>query len=101
MKPPRHALLVLAAGASRRLGEPKQLLRVDGESLVHRAVRFGLATNPAQALLVLGAGAGEVRAEVADLPVTPLVCDQWQAGLGASLAAGMAALMLQLRLKRA
>ena len=92
MTAPRHALLVLAAGASRRLGEPKQLLRVDGESLVHRALRFGLATDPAQALLVLGAGAGEVRAEVADLPVTPLVCDHWQAGLGASLAAGVKAL---------
>ncbi|GAB2663452.1 nucleotidyltransferase family protein [Arenimonas aestuarii] len=92
MSVPRHALLVLAAGASRRLGEPKQLLRVDGESLVHRAVRFGLATDPTQALLVIGAGAGEVRAGVADLPVTPLVCDHWRDGLGASLAVGVKAL---------
>lgn len=92
MNPPRHALLVLAAGGSRRLGEPKQLLRLDGESLVRRAVRSGLATDPTQALLVLGAAADAVRAEVADLPVTPLVCDHWQAGLGASLATGVAAL---------
>lgn len=89
---PRHALLVLAAGASRRLGEAKQLLRVDGESLVHRALRSGLATDPAQTLLVLGAEAGAVRAEVADLPATPVVCSDWQAGLGASLAAGVKAL---------
>lgn len=92
MNPPRHALLVLAAGASRRLGEPKQLLRLDGESLVHRAVRYGLATAPAQAVLVLGAAADAVRAEVAGLAVTAVVCRNWQDGLGASLATGVQAL---------
>lgn len=92
MTRPRHALLVLAAGSSRRLGEPKQLLQFDGESLVRRTVRAGLATAPAQALLVLGAAADEVRAEVAGLPVTAVPCANWQAGLGASLAAGLGAL---------
>jgi len=92
MSLPRHALLVLAAGASRRLGESKQLLRFDGESLVRRTVRVGLATAPAQAVLVLGAAAAEVTAEVADLPVTPVPCTNWRAGLGASLAAGLGAL---------
>ena len=92
MSAPRHALLVLAAGASRRLGESKQLLRIDGESLVRRSARLGLATRPAQALLVLGAASEAVSAEVADLPVTKVHCRGWEAGLGASLATGLQAL---------
>ena len=92
MSLPRHALLVLAAGASRRLGEAKQLLRINGESLVRQAVRAGLSTAPAQALLVLGASPRDIAAEVGDLPVTPLICPDWQAGLGASLARGLGAL---------
>lgn len=92
MSAPRHGLLVLAAGASRRLGEPKQLLPFDGESLVRRSTRAGLATGPAQALLVLGAAPDRVAAEVADLPVTPVPCPGWQQGLGASLATGLRAL---------
>ncbi|HEX5693021.1 MAG TPA: nucleotidyltransferase family protein [Arenimonas sp.] len=92
MKPPGHALLVLAAGASRRLGEPKQLLQLGGQSLVRRSVRAGLATAPSQAWLVLGAVADAVSAEVADLPVRPVFCAGWQAGLGASLATGLGAL---------
>lgn len=92
MNLPRHGLLVLAAGASRRLGEPKQLLRLDDESLVRRAVRAGLSTGPAQAVLVLGAAPRDVAAQVSDLPVAPVVCADWQAGLGASLATGLRAL---------
>jgi len=92
MTRPRHGLLVLAAGASKRLGEPKQLLQLQGESLVRRTVRAGLGTGPAQAVLVLGAMPAAVAAQVADLPITPVPCPDWQAGLGASLAAGLAAL---------
>lgn len=92
MSAPRHGLLVLAAGASRRLGEAKQLLRFDGESLVRRATRLGLATKPAQALLVVGAAADAVATEVADLPIATLPCPDWRDGLGASLAAGLHAL---------
>lgn len=92
MSAPQHALLVLAAGASRRLGEPKQLLRFDGESLVRRTVRAGLETAPAQAIVVLGAASDAVSAEVAGLPVTRVPCAGWDTGLGASLAAGLRAL---------
>ena len=92
MSPPRHGLVVLAAGASRRLGEPKQLLRFEGESLVRRTVRAGLSTAPSQAVLVLGATPGDIAAEIAGLPVARVACPQWQAGLGASLATGLGAL---------
>jgi CTP:molybdopterin cytidylyltransferase MocA len=92
MSAPRHALLLLAAGASRRLGQPKQLLRLDGETLVRRAARLGLATAPAEALVVCGAHAEAVWRELADLPLRRVDAADASAGLGASLAIGLAAL---------
>lgn len=91
MNPPRHALVLLAAGASRRLGLPKQLLRIEGETLLHRAARFGLATAPAQAILVLGAQADTIATAADGLALQRVHCPDWEEGLGASLRAGLAA----------
>jgi CTP:molybdopterin cytidylyltransferase MocA len=88
----RHAVVLLAAGASRRLGQAKQLVVVDGESLVRRAVRAGLATEPAQALIILGAHAAAVEVEVAGLPLMRVECPDWTEGLAASVRAGVQAI---------
>lgn len=48
-----HAVVVLAAGSSRRLGQAKQLLRRHSETLLHRAVRLAVATSPATLVVVL------------------------------------------------
>lgn len=65
----RHAVLILAAGRSRRLGFPKQRLRVRGESLLARTVRIAASTRPAHVLVALPAHdpglAGEVDAALA------------------------------------
>lgn len=90
--PSTHGLIVLAAGASRRLGKSKQLLRLHGETLVRRAARLGLATTPLAAIIVLGADADPVYASVADLAVRRVDCIDWQQGMGASLRAGLTAL---------
>ena len=87
-----HGVVVLAAGASRRLGQAKQLLRIDGEALVHRAARLALATAPVAAVLVVGADADAVVAAASDLPLRRVDCIDWQRGMGASLQAGLAAL---------
>jgi len=39
-------IVVLAAGASRRLGHPKQLVEIDGEPLIRRAYRIASAVAP-------------------------------------------------------
>jgi molybdenum cofactor cytidylyltransferase len=54
---PRLAIAILAAGASRRLGQPKQLLRYDGETLLQRAVDAARGAGAARMLLMLGANA--------------------------------------------
>jgi CTP:molybdopterin cytidylyltransferase MocA len=89
MMPSPHAVVLLAAGESRRLGRPKQLVPVAGEALVRRAARAAIATDPAQALIVVGARADQVWAAVADLPLIRVDCAGWAAGLSASLHAGL------------
>jgi molybdopterin-guanine dinucleotide biosynthesis protein A len=41
--PVRRAALILAGGASRRMGRPKAALELEGETLLHRVVRIALA----------------------------------------------------------
>ena len=90
--PPRHGVVLLAAGGSKRLGQAKQLLALGGETLVHRAARLALATSPGDAVLVLSAHADAVLAGVATLALRPVRCADWERGMGASLRAGLAAL---------
>ena len=80
-----HAVVVLAAGGSTRLGQPKQLLTRDGETLVHRAVRLALETSPAQVLVVVGANREAIAAGVADLQCEVVSNNGWQSGMAGSL----------------
>ena len=47
------AAVVLAAGASRRLGRPKQTLMLGGETLVERALRVAMEAGLSPAIVVL------------------------------------------------
>ena len=46
--------VILAAGGSSRLGQPKQLLTFRGETLIHRTVRAAAAAGCAPILVVVG-----------------------------------------------
>lgn len=87
-----HVAVVLAAGASRRLGQPKQGLRRDGETLLHRAARLAISTGAQRVLVVLGAHSGAMAACVADLAVECIDNDAWEEGLASSLRAAVRAL---------
>ena len=47
--------IILAAGASRRLGQPKQLLKYRGETLLERALRAAKEAGASPVLVLLGA----------------------------------------------
>ena len=53
--------LLLAAGASRRMGRPKQTLFVGGQTLLDRALQQTLGSDLERVILVLGHQAGEIR----------------------------------------
>jgi CTP:molybdopterin cytidylyltransferase MocA len=94
-QPPRQArataVLVLAAGASRRLGRPKQLVCLGGVPLVRRALGVALALRPRWAAVVVGAHATRVAAAVRGCGAPVVRARRWREGLAASLAAGVRA----------
>ena len=88
-----HAAILLAAGASRRLGRPKALLDIDGEPLVRRSARALLATTPVELWVVTGdPGIGaRIAAALEGLPVRCIPCADWDDGMAASLRTGVMA----------
>jgi CTP:molybdopterin cytidylyltransferase MocA len=84
--------LVLAAGAGRRIGGPKALLRLHGTPLAERAVRVARAGGCDPVVIVLGAAAERVRADADLAAATVVVNPAWESGLASSLRAGLAAL---------
>lgn len=87
-----HAAVLLAAGGSRRLGRPKQLLTRDGETLVRRAARLALDTSPRRLLVVVGAHRDRVAAALSGLACEIVRNPLWERGLAGSLQAAAAAL---------
>lgn len=84
------SLILLAAGNARRYGSPKQLQEMDGETLVYRAARAALGSG-ARCLVVTGAQAPDVTAELADLDLRCVYNPEWSRGMGSSLASGLRA----------
>ena len=83
--------LVLAAGGSRRLGQPKQLLPFGGATLLDHTVATARDCGFAQLIVALGGSADDVRATV-DLSGTDVVVnDQFGEGCSSSIAAAMRA----------
>jgi len=86
-----HAV-VLAAGGSRRLGRPKQLVELDGRSLLRRAVEIALAADVASVTVVLGAREDAMAPELAGLAVRIVHNPDWQTGMGSSIRCGVRSL---------
>ncbi len=71
--------------------EPKQLHRIDGETLVRRVCREALASNLAQVILVTGHAHRRVEAEVADLDLLAVHNPHYRGGQSGSVRRGLAA----------
>ncbi|MDV3308133.1 MAG: nucleotidyltransferase family protein [Cyclobacteriaceae bacterium] len=81
--------IVLAAGASSRLGQSKQLLLVEGEPLLRRIARTSCESNADRTLVVLGDNEREHGRVIRDLPLYICIHSGWEKGMGSSLKAGM------------
>jgi molybdenum cofactor cytidylyltransferase len=84
--------IVLAAGSSRRMGRPKQLLDVGGKPLLELIVKQANASRLDEVLVVLGAEADQIRRRM-DLGRAFVIINRDHAtGMASSLRAGIAAL---------
>ncbi|QJE95885.1 nucleotidyltransferase family protein [Luteolibacter luteus] len=81
--------LVLAAGKASRFGSPKQLLEIDGVTLLDRACLTALAAGCDPVLRVIGAHAEEILARECPARVWTFHHADWEQGMGSSLASGV------------
>jgi CTP:molybdopterin cytidylyltransferase MocA len=87
------AAVILAAGASRRLGEPKQLVRLDGtesgETLLERAVRLAREAELSPVIVVVGADYPLILARSSLGDAVTLINDEWEEGMASSIRLGV------------
>lgn len=87
------AAIILAAGGSTRLGQPKQLIQIEGESLLRRTARYAGAAGCSPVFVILGREAKALSRELNNLDTTVVVNDEWQSGMASSLRTGLAAVL--------
>jgi molybdenum cofactor cytidylyltransferase len=85
----RIAAIVLAAGGSERMGQPKLLLPVGDQPMVRRVVRTVLTAGLHRVIVVVGSGADAVRRALAGLPIEIVENRDWSMGLSTSLRLGL------------
>lgn len=82
------AVVILAAGASTRLGRPKQLLQFQQQSLIKRLVSEAKKVT-ATVIVVTGFEHAKIVTELKDEPVLLVENKDWVQGMGSSIKEGM------------
>ena len=88
------AAIILAAGASHRLGQPKQLVTYNnGETLIQRSIRIVTEAGASPVIVVLGANAAQIRKIIPVVPSIHIIENEsWSEGMASSIRTGIAAL---------
>ena len=86
-------LIILAAGASTRMGTPKQLLAYRGCTLIRHIIEVAIASYCQPIAVVLGAHAERIKHEISHLPVQIVENQQWEEGMSTSIRVGLEALL--------
>lgn len=86
------AVVILAAGGSKRLGRPKQLVPYGGKSLVEHVAQTALDSTADEVIVVVGAAADAVGEKLRTIPVKVVSNPNWTDGMGSSIRHGIEAL---------
>ena len=85
-------IIILAAGNSSRLGEPKQLLVFQNKTLLRHIAEIAVEIAGEKAILVTGSSAALIENEVSGLPCQTVFNAHWQEGMASSIVKGVTAL---------
>lgn len=85
-------ILILAAGNSSRLGEPKQLLKYKGKTLIRNVVDSAVEAQVPHVIVVTGANAESISLELSHSPARIIHNENWQEGMSSSIRTGIAVL---------
>src|SRR5882672_9176525 len=86
-------VVILAAGASARMGTPKQLLVYQGQTLIRRSVETALSSLCRPVVVVIGAHAELVKHELEQLPALVADNGEWEKGMSSSIRIGIETLV--------
>lgn len=86
-------IIILAAGESKRLGQPKQLLVFKNETLIRRAVKNAIRTEAEKIVVVLGANFEPINNEIEDLDCEIVFNENWKNGMSSTIKTGLEKLL--------
>ena len=93
---PAIAGILLGGGSSRRMGRPKQLLRIGDEGMLAHAAKNALTSNLDPLIIVLGHKADQVKSSIFHLldntKVEVAINDRYKLGMSESIKKGVALL---------
>jgi molybdenum cofactor cytidylyltransferase len=84
-------LILLAGGASVRLGRPKQLLTYHGQTLLQHSLKTATDSQAQPVLVVLGANSEALKNEIKNFNAHMVVNVDWQEGMASSIRCGIQA----------
>jgi molybdenum cofactor cytidylyltransferase len=82
-------IVILAAGASTRMGTPKQLLRYQERTLLRHTIEVAIASVCQPIVVVLGANAQLIKPDISQLSIQIVENLQWTKGMSSSLRVGI------------
>ncbi|GAA3508095.1 NTP transferase domain-containing protein [Aquimarina addita] len=89
MAEPKIAHFILAAGASSRMGTPKQLLPWFKDTLITYEISKSIQLKNVKTYVILGANYEIIDKEIKDFAVTIIYNNNWQLGMGTSIRCGV------------
>ncbi|MFN5021029.1 MAG: NTP transferase domain-containing protein [bacterium] len=86
-------IIILAAGESKRLGSPKQLLSIDGSTLLARVAKTACELMTYPVIAVLGAHAEKISPTLNIPGITVVNNEDWQEGMASSIIKGLTSMV--------
>ncbi|MEO1297146.1 MAG: nucleotidyltransferase family protein [Cyanobacteria bacterium J06636_16] len=83
------AAIILAAGASRRMRQTKQLLTYQGQTLLGHVIQCVLASSCSSVIVVLGAHADKIASAIEQFPIEIVNNSDWRQGMSSSIRCGL------------
>ena len=88
-------IIILAAGNSSRMGQPKQLLTYRGQTLLEIVSEQALQTTYSPIVIVLGAYAEEILKTHHHIEINYVTNEDWETGMSSSITTGLSAVLNQ------
>jgi molybdenum cofactor cytidylyltransferase len=86
-------IIILAAGNSSRMGQPKQLLNYNNKTLLQTVIDEAAKTDCKPIVVVLGANAEEVATRHRNKQISFVINENWESGMASSIVAGLSSVI--------